>query len=152
MLGWPAVDVDVWVEKEQLDDIDVTLFSCQIQRGPAVLPLDVNLRTHFLISVSFQNREFTDVKKYQLTRIRYSFYSCWAFFSKFSQFLRVWQNYSIINAKKLILRETYTDVVIKYLNQVSLTSTFYPYFQMPIVEVARIVRRISQINNEKMAY
>jgi hypothetical protein len=42
-LGLPAVDVDVRVKEEQLDDVDVSLLSCQVQRGPPVLALDVHL-------------------------------------------------------------------------------------------------------------
>jgi hypothetical protein len=41
--GIPAVDVDVWVKEEQLDDVDVSLLSCQVQRGPPVLALDIHL-------------------------------------------------------------------------------------------------------------
>ena len=51
----PAVNVDVWMCEQQLDDIDVTLLGREVERGPAVLSLDIHLHRSYLGKNSFQH-------------------------------------------------------------------------------------------------
>ena len=48
----PAVNVDVWMCEQQLDDVDVPFLGREVERGPAVLPLDIHLHSkHGVISL-----------------------------------------------------------------------------------------------------